>query len=321
MRIVALVPGGISDQILFFPTLDDLKKTYPAADIDVVVEPRSKGAYRVSQAVSDVIAFDYQDRNSPADWANLLGVIRDRYYDVAIAPSSGWSIGLLLWLTGTPVRVGFSNRGGQVFLTRSVPLKADQYRAHQYHDLMTGLDCSTPCPPLSIQLPKSDIDWADSERNRLGLGDAGYVVLDGSAICLPKESGVDTRYPLESWKAIIQDFQSRQPDLPIVVLQSNDGESERVSALIQACPTIKVATPTDIGKQAAMIAGANLMLCTVGDSMHLAVALEVYTLALFGSTDPKTVLPQDDKFQAIESPSGTMDALSPDRVLNVIWGG
>ena len=46
MRILALVPGGIGDQILFFPTLDDLKKAHPDAQIDVVVEPRAKSAYR-----------------------------------------------------------------------------------------------------------------------------------------------------------------------------------------------------------------------------------------------------------------------------------
>ena len=41
MRILALVPGGIGDQILFFPTLDDLKQSYRESQIDVIVEPRS----------------------------------------------------------------------------------------------------------------------------------------------------------------------------------------------------------------------------------------------------------------------------------------
>ncbi|GAB1537372.1 hypothetical protein NUACC21_00120 [Scytonema sp. NUACC21] len=74
MRIVALVPGGIGDQILFFPTLDDLKLNLPQAEIDVVVEPRSKAAYRVSKSVHDVLAFDYKDRNSMADWGNTLSI-------------------------------------------------------------------------------------------------------------------------------------------------------------------------------------------------------------------------------------------------------
>lgn len=85
MRVVALVPGGIGDQILFFPTLDDLKRYYPNAQIDVVVEPRSKAAYRVSKSVENVLTFDFKDRNSLADWANVVGMIREHEYDVAIA--------------------------------------------------------------------------------------------------------------------------------------------------------------------------------------------------------------------------------------------
>ncbi len=73
MRIVALVPGGIGDQVLFFPTLDDLQQTYPNAQIDVVVEPRAAAAYQVSKSVQNTILFDFKGRNSLADFGNLLG--------------------------------------------------------------------------------------------------------------------------------------------------------------------------------------------------------------------------------------------------------
>ena len=78
MRILALVPGGISDQLLFFPALDDVKRAYPNAEIGVVVEPQATVAYRVSKIVDAVIPFTFSAANSPSDWANLLGRVRDR---------------------------------------------------------------------------------------------------------------------------------------------------------------------------------------------------------------------------------------------------
>ena len=72
MRILALIPGGIGDQILFFPTLETLKHKYPTAAIDVMVEPRSKSAYRVCPHVHEVLIFDYKDRNGLDDYLNLL---------------------------------------------------------------------------------------------------------------------------------------------------------------------------------------------------------------------------------------------------------
>lgn len=311
MRIVALVPGGLEEQLLFFPTLDALKQAYPSATLDVVVEPRAQSAYRVSKSVSSTIPYDYQARNSPADWANLLGVLRDRTYDIAISLSKGWGAELLLWLTGIPVRIGYGKSG---YLTNPTPLKTGQYEALQNYDLLKGLDITTPCPDLAITLPIKDIEWAEAEQKRLGLPGGGYVLIYSG------DPDADDRYPLDSWQKIIKDFQQRQPDLPIVMVDGT-GDRELVRALLQACPTLKVTQPEDIGKLAAMIAGANLMLCPDSLAMQLGVALKVFTLGLFGKTNPETRLPQSDRFVGLKSPTSSIAGISPETVLAKVWGG
>ncbi len=285
MRIVAFVPGGIGDQVLFFPTLDDLKRFYPESQIDVVVEPRSKDAYRVSKSVQQTILFDFKDRNSLADFGNLLGVVREREYDIALSLGQRWTVGLLLWLTGIPVRVGYAGKSGESFLTNAVPLKKDQYAAEMYHDLLKGLDINSPCPELSVSVSTKDIDWADAERKRLGVQNSGYVLIHGGSSQLAKKKGIDKIYPVESWQGIVQDFEQRQPHLPIVVIQGPE-DADFVQALVNASPRVKVTSPSDIGKLAAMIAGASLMLCTDSAPMHLSVAVKTYTIALFGPTNP-----------------------------------
>lgn len=312
MRVVALVPGGIGDQLLFFPTLDALKQNYPDAEIDVVVEPQAKPAYRVSKSVNDVLAFDFKDRNSPADWANLLGVLRDRDYEAVISAGRGWGTKLLLWLTGIPTRVGYAGSGSG-FLTNTVTLKPDQSTVDQFHDLLQGLGITTPCPELTIRLPKADQDWADAERKRLGIN--GYVLIYGGDGRTPASE----TYPVENWRQIIQDFQQKQPELPIVILQTAEN-ANFVTALTQNMAGLKVTKPNDMGKLAAMIAGANLMLCTESAPMHLAVALQVYTLALFGASNPDQQSP-NDKFLGIRSPTGKLADISPEQVLQKVWGG
>ncbi|MBW4692557.1 MAG: glycosyltransferase family 9 protein [Lyngbya sp. HA4199-MV5] len=318
MRIVALVPGGIGDQILFFPTLDDLKRSYPNAHIDVVVEPRAKDAYRVSKAVHSTIVFDFKERNSLADLGNLLGVIREREYDIALSLGQRWTVGLLLWLTGIPNRVGYAGSAGKTFLTSAVPLKQNQYAAQMYHDLLQGLDIHTPTPELALSVPAKDLEWADGERKRLGLQSSGYVLIHGGSSQLAKSKGIDKIYPVASWKGIIQDFDRRQPDLPIVLVQGPE-DAAFVAALQETSPKLKVTTPADIGKLAAMIAGASLMLCTDSAPMHLAVAVKTYTLALFGPTDPKKLLPESNRFIGIKSLTGKMADISPQTVLEKVW--
>lgn len=319
MRIVALVPGGIGDQILFFPTLDDLQQAYPDAQIDVVVEPKAKDAYRVSKSVHNTILFDFQDRNSLADFGNFLGVLREQEYDIALLMGRRWALGFLLWLTGIPTRIGYIGSPGQSFLTTAVPLKQDQYAAAMYHDLLTGLGINTPCSELTISVPSKDLDWADAERKRLGVQNSGYVLLHAGSSQLASDNGSKV-YPIENWRGIIQDFERRQPDLPIVVVQDSNN-AELVAALVQSSSKIKVTTPEEIGKLAAMIAGANLLLSADSVSMQLAVAVKTYTLALFGSTDPKKLLPDDKRFVGIKSLTGQMSDISPQTVLEKVWGG
>lgn len=318
MRILALVPGGIGDQILFFPTLDDLRGRYPEAEIDVVVEPRSTAAYRVCKSMDKVIPFDFKDANGPADWGNLLGIIRDREYDVAMSLGRRWGVGFLLWLTGIPVRIGYAASSGKIFLSSSVEMEPNQYAAAMYHDLVKGLGITATCPDLKINVPTADIAWAEAEQQRLGIKDSGYVLIHGGSSKRSQTLGIDKIYPVKQWQQVIKDLQTRQPNLPVAIVKGPD-DSVFVDAIVAACPNIKVISPTDIGKLAATIASANLMLCTDSGPMHLSIAVGTYTIALFGPTDPKRLLPDNGRSIAIKSRTDSIADIPPSDILEKIW--
>ena len=319
MRILALVPGGIGDQILFFPTIDNLKGRYPDAEIDVVVEPRSTAAYRVSKSVDKVIPFDFKDTNGPADWGNLLGIIRDREYDVAMSLGRRFGVGLLLWLTGIPVRIGFTAGISNLFLSNPVALNLDQYAARMFHDLVTGLGVTDPCPDLTINVPKADIEWSEAEQQRLGIKESGYVLIHGGESKTDRTE-IDRIYPVKQWQQIVKDLQTWQPNIPVAVIQGPD-DGEFIESLLALCPALKVISPTDIGKLAATIAGANLMLCTNSGPMHLAVAVGTYTIALFGPSDPAKLLPNNGRAIAVKSRTGKLADIPPSDVLERVWKG
>jgi ADP-heptose:LPS heptosyltransferase len=309
MRILALVPGGISEQILFFPTLEDLKIQYPNAIIDVLVEPRAKAAYRVCPQIHEVLLFDYQDRNGLADYLNLLGVIRDREYDLALTLEKRWTLGVLLWLNGIPLCVGYGDKPSW-FLSNPVPQKTEQYTAEMYHDLMGGLNIKSSCPSLKIAVPKDDITWAEGEQKRLLLEESGYIVVYG---------GASESYPVPQWSNVINRIQEKQPSLSIVLLQGA-GDEAWVTPLLSSCPNLKVTKPGDLGKLAAMIAGANLMICTDSTPLQLGVAVGTYTVALFGKTDAKKRLPPNqDRYIGIQSPTYNLADIQASTVLEKIW--
>lgn len=319
MRTLAIVPGGVSDQLLFFPTLTDLKQNYPESQIDVVTEPRAVGAYRVCPSVQSVISFDFQDRNSLADWGNLLGSMREKQYEAVLSLTSDWNMGLALWLTGIPVRVGYAGPAAP-FLTRVVPRKSDQYRPQMYHDLLQAVGIGDRTPDLAISVPRRDIEWAEAELKRLGMGGQGYVLVDSSVEATAQGSRLDSqRYPNPSWQRALQNLRDRQPDLPIVVVQWPE-ETELIGELRETGLDLKTVMPPDMGKLAALIASANVLISTNFASMQLAVAAQTFTIGLFGADNPNRWLPQSDKFFGLQPPSGRVSDIAPQQIIDALLG-
>jgi ADP-heptose:LPS heptosyltransferase len=319
-RFLALIPGGISDQLLCFPMLESLQQQYPQAQIDVVVEPQAKAAYRISPVAKQVLTYNFQGRNGPADWGNLVGWVREREYDGLISLDRGLFRGLLLWLMGIPKRVGYAKVPNALFMTDTATLKPKQYAAQMYHDLLDGMHIHTPCPPLSIHIPLKDREWTEAEQEKLGLDlTQGYAIIHGGSLAEHQEKGAANIYPKSSWQALVKGFQQRQPDLSVVLVQS---PSDRAwfKSLLEVCPGLKVSTPQDLGKFAALIAGAKLMVSTDSDAMHIAVAAGTQLFALFGPSDPDRVLPKDERFTALRSSTGKVSDIAPIQVLEKIWG-
>ena len=311
MRVLALVPGDIGNQILFFPTLETIKRQYPQAAIDVLVEPRSKKAYRVCRNVDDVLVFDFQDRNSFADYLNLLGTVRDREYDATISLKTSWRIKLLLWLNGIPIRVGYEDDAA-IYLSNAVPRKSEQYEAEMYHDLVTGLGIQAACPPLAIAVPTEDIRWAEAEQQRLSM-DSGYIVL-----CDEPATNAVSSYPISSWQKIIADIEQRQTGFSVVLLQTGHNQAW-VTAMVTANGNLKVISPPDVGKTAAIIAGSNLILCNSGMAMQLAVATDTYTFALVSQVDSKAISSNRANCTPILSSTDDIKDIKPETVIQQLW--
>ncbi len=311
MRILALVPGGTGDQLLFFPTLDTLKQQYPNAEIDVVVEPRSMAVYRICQAVNKVLKFDFGDRNSLADFGNLLGTIRDREYDAAIVTQPKLSINILLWLSGITKRIGFAG-DGDFLLTDVVKTNPQEYAASQNYQLLTAMEIRQPRAATKVNLAKNDLDWATGEQKRLGIHQSGFILLN---------CGAFANYPADSWARIAKDIKTKLPNLPIVAIDSVNN-ADLLKQLGTRLSDLIITSPTDIGKLTAMIASANLFICAEGDAMQLGVATGVALVAILGAdTMAASLLPiQEKRVKYVQANANqSLSDISPEVVLEKIW--
>ncbi|MGK7911874.1 MAG: glycosyltransferase family 9 protein [Synechococcus sp.] len=305
MRILALVPGDVSDQVLFFPTLQALRDAYPDAQIHAIAERKSLDAYQVCPSVDSVIPFDYQESLSLADLGNLLGQMRDAYYDAVIALSDNALLRFFIWLSGIPKRVGYSGQAN-LFLTDKVKRQSEQYEASMYCDLLQAFAISPKSHLPQVRFKKGDLAWAEETRTSvLGQKDADYLLIHPG-------SG---EYPIEKWASIARAFREKRPELPVVLVA--DGNN---AAPVQAgLSDVAVMTPNDLGQLAAAIAGATLVVCPDSAAMQLAVAAQTPVVALFGDSKPAFRLPADGPYRAVQSKSGRLADIDPEAVISAVF--
>ncbi len=309
MRVLALVPGETETQLSFFPVINQIKDSFENAEVSVVAAPSATAIYQLSKGVDEVVPYNFEASNSPADWANLLGIVRDREFDVALTLTDSWSIALLLWLSGVPTRLGYSGSANNWLLTSTAPRAAEI--AH-HSDLLKLINVTSTPPVLSVNVPRKDLTAVDNLRQSNGLTN-GYVLV------YPGATASGTTYPTESWIAILKDFQQRQPDMPLALLQTDDAAPQTV-AIASAVPNLKILRPETPGQTAALIAAANLLVAVEGYPLALAIALNVYTLGLFsGDSGVPSITAGEDRLVALISSTGTLADITPDQVLKKIW--
>jgi ADP-heptose:LPS heptosyltransferase len=308
MRVLALVPGETETQLSFFPIINQIKDSFENAEVSVVAAPSATAIYQLSKGVTEVVPYNFEAPNSPADWANLLGIVRDREFDVVLTLTESWSIALLLWLSGVPTRLGYAGSANDLLLTATVPRSS--VSAH-HSDLLKLINVTGASPAISVNVPRKDLDAAEALCQRAGLA-SGYVLV------YPGSTSSGTTYPTESWVTILKDFQQRQPDLPLALLEIDDG-APQTTLIANTVPGLKVLRPETPGQTAALIAAANLLVAVEGYPLSLAIALNVYTLGLFTSASPVLPMAAGDRLVPLTSATGNLDDISPDQVLKKIW--
>jgi ADP-heptose:LPS heptosyltransferase len=170
------------------------------------------------------------------------------------------------------------------------------------------------CPPIKVNLPKNDLDWAMNEQKRLGVQQSGFILLN---------SGAFANYPAESWAAIAINIQAKLPNLPIVAVDSVNN-ADLIKQLAAKVPNLLITSPTDIGKLTAIIASANLFICAEGDAMQLGVAVGTSLVAILESnTSAAVILPIAEKrIKYVQAIAGqALKEIAPQTVLAKIWEG
>ncbi|PIQ26047.1 glycosyltransferase [bacterium (Candidatus Blackallbacteria) CG17_big_fil_post_rev_8_21_14_2_50_48_46] len=292
-RILLINFGGIGDEILFFPVIEDLRRHYPDARISVVVEPRCKSIMEQNYFIDEVFCFDIKHRRHPGDLLELLGILRNEAPDLLISSGGSPLVACLLFLSGAPVRVGYATPRFQFLLTHPVALNKEQYAARMYHDLLNPLGFPNKNPVPGIYLPHSVRHWVDEWLKNKGVTEP-YILIHPGVSLLSKQKQLIKSWALEKWEALIRQLLQEGRT---VILAGGPDDAEELAYLTSHLEDPRLLSiygqTRDMYQLGGFIQRAGVMICVDSAPMHLGVGLNVPLVAIFGPTDETKLLPPE----------------------------
>jgi heptosyltransferase-2 len=285
-NILVRATNWVGDAVMSLPALRAIRERFSTARISVLAKPWVADLYGRESFIDEIILYSGQ---SPWRTGHQL---RSRRFDCAILLQNAFEAAWIAWLARIPTRIGYKRDGRQLLLTRAVNVpKPGQIPRHErfyYLELLRRAGIIGALP--------------ESEEIRLGSGAVPSAkrvigVSPGAAY------GTAKRWLPERFAEAAGALATAR-GASIAVFGSK-GERElcgEVAQLLNGHQVTNYAGQTTLAQFIDLASGCELFLTNDSGSMHIASALGVPTVAIFGATDDSTTGPTGPNARVVRHP-------------------
>lgn len=290
MKLLIRATNWVGDAIMALPALQVVRERFAEAHIAILALPYVAQIYEGQEIADELIAFDRKGAHvGIGGREKLAAMLKAKRFDTALLLQNAFDAAWVAWRAGIPQRIGYNRDGRRLLLTKAIRVpKAEEIPAHEkfyYLELLRRagwLDVLPDVPEIKLRVGAEDSKRAEETLRGLGArAGATRVAVGagasyGSAKCWPPE-----RFA----RALNQLQKERDADF---VLFGTPTEGE-VSAAIQAGlnrPAIDLTGKTQIAELPALLSRCSAFLGNDSGAMHVAAAVGLPVVAVFGPTDP-----------------------------------
>ena len=282
MRILIVKTSSLGDVIHNLPVVNDIRRHFPDAVIDWCVEESFAAIPRLHPGVGEILTVAIRrwrkrlfSRQTWREIGAFRRQLRARRYDLVIdtqgllksALIAGQAVGTRCGYTAATAREPLAAR----FYDRHFAVATTDHAVVRNRQLVAAVLGYTPdaAPDYGIAVPPAAFGW---------LPPVPYAVL------LTATSRDDKLWPDEHWLALGRQLHGR--GWAAILPGGSASERARAARLAAGIAGAVVAPPLAIAELAAVLAGARAAIGVDTGLTHLAVALQVPTVALYTATDP-----------------------------------
>ncbi len=292
LKILILKPSSLGDVIHALPVLRLLKKHWPASEIHWWLDVNLVPLLENDPDLAGIFPFQRKRWASFHRWPEIAASVRamrQKQFDLAIDLQGLARSSMFAWLSNPAIIVGLNNaregrREGARALYDLMPPTAAPF-SHAVDR------CLAVLPALGVPLhwnfdwlPRRD-DVAKQIRAKWQIDNSPWIAL------LPGARWDNKRWPADHFRRLLQLLKDR-PDARFVILGAAD-EREIGEAVASAAPKrcLNLVGQTSLWEMIEWIRLTRLAVTNDTGPMHIAAALRVPVLAVFGPTNPRNTGP------------------------------
>jgi heptosyltransferase-2 len=322
-RILVVRNRFIGDTVLAIPFLRNLRRRFPEAAIDVLVEPAARDVLADCPYIDEIITWKRPHRGFfklPRMVKSTLALaarLRSRGYTRAYVLKRSLAGSLLVWFARIPARIGFAAKRWAPLLTRAVALRRDRHEAELFLDLLRSDDIEVDdgrnenwTAPAAVAKVEKLLAGVNRGRKRV------FVA--------PRSTDVNREWPIDRMACILRWLVEQQgceiffcgaPDDTMLHAEIRGRLGAGADAHVR-----DHSLDLSLREATALISRMDLCLGVDTGLPHIAASFGVPTAVLYGPTDPGKWHPWKTRSAIVQSPSGLIDEISVGQVAEAVGG-
>jgi heptosyltransferase-2 len=296
VKILVRATNWVGDAVMSIPALEALRARWPEAEITVAGRDSIADLYRGQPFIDRALGLGASARDV-ASAASALG--RDRF-DLGLVLPNSFASAWLVRRAGARERVGYARDARRFLLTRPIPVprpgEIPPHECYYYLELLRRAGWLAALPRVDAVRLAVDPGAASRADERLrALGAVGpRVVLAAGA-----SYGAAKCWPAERYAAVADRLIERHGASVLLVGAPAEREIGARIARAMRHPPVNLVGETGTADLAALFAACRLFLGNDSGAMHVAAAVGLPVVAVFGSTDPDGTAPLTPRRQIV----------------------
>ena len=299
-KILVIKLRAIGDVVMSSVVIPNIRAAYPDAQIDFLTQDFCRDAMSGHELLNELVVFERKAqaglpfyRQWMMDFAFLKRIHRQRY-DLVFDFFGNPRTAMISLFSHAPRRVGYDYRLRRYAYTVQVRSRADELHEVDWHlDALEAVGIPVVSRSLSFPLTDSAHCFAKDFFRCSGLDTKPVFGLNFSGGWPAKQ------WPLKKFSALAGELVSAFGVHVCIIW--GPGELEQAERCAAASPVPVTLIPeTDLKQLGAILSRLTLLVSTDSGPMHIAAALQVPCVGIFGPTHPDRQGPYGDQHVVVQ---------------------